>query len=328
MQLNPQKHSKGENLMKKIGILSVFLALLTTACTITAVTPITAVDSISDSSWVMGDTDGDGLITIMDATVIQRYLARYTIKNEERVKACGDLNHNGLDIMDATAIQRYLAHYSIQNEIDVPYTAPTEAAHSGDHTVVFKDSDGNVLSTQTIPDGEAAVAPENPEREGYIFTGWSTSFDSVTGDIEIVAMFSEIGTSPTFVIDRVYARPGDKKVAVTVKVVNNPGVASIALDILYDTTRLTLTDFEYNTGALAGASTTPFNADAYQPCLFMVNGTKNIEGDFLFATMYFDVADNASGTCPITLVYDEDNVYNIDEDNIPFDVDNGFISAA
>ena len=314
--------------MKRIGIISVFLILVLTACSAASATPNAASDNSSSQSWIMGDTDGDGLVTIMDATAIQRYLAHYTVKDENRVKICGDLNHNGLDIMDATAIQRYLAHYTIEGEIEVPCEKPTETTQTSDHTVVFKDSDGNVLSTQTIPDGGAALAPDNPEREGYIFAGWSTSFDSVTGDMEIVAMFNEIGTSPVFVIDRVYAHPGDKKVAVTVTVKNNPGISAIALDIMYDTTKLTLTDFSYNTGALAGASTTPFNADAYQPCLFMVNGTKNVEGDFLFATMYFDVADNASGTCPITVVYDEDNVYDIDEENILFDVNNGFISIA
>ena len=95
---------------------------------------------------------------------------------------------------------------------------------------------------------------------------------------------------------------------------------------MYDKSDLTLTGFTYNTEALEGASTTPFSANAYQPCLYMVNGTKDIEGDFLFATMYFDVSETASGTLPISMVYDEDNVYNLAEDNVYFEVSNGFIS--
>ena len=135
------------------------------------------------------------------------------------------------------------------------------------------------------------------------------------------------GNSPAFVVDNVEAEPGAKNVAVNVFVKNNPGIASILLDIGYDKSVLTLKAFSYNSVALAGTMTVPFNASASQPSLSMVSGTSNINGDFLFATLYFDVADNASGKQNITLSYDENNVYNIDEDNIKFVVMNGSVTA-
>ena len=209
-----------------------------------------------------------------------------------------------------------------------PAQQPTRPSTAETHTVVFKDHDGNVLSTQTVNDGEPATPPANPTREGYIFIGWDIAYDHVYDDYTITAVYEEIGDNPSFIIDKVNANSGDKNVAVTVAVKNNPGVAAIALDIMYDTDSLKLTNFTYNSASLNGASTTPFNANAYQPCLYMVNGTNNVEGDFTFATMYFDVLDTAKGICPISVVYDEDNVYNIDEDNIAFDVINGSITAA
>lgn len=466
--------------MKKAGIISFMLALLVIACSITAVIPIAAEINSPNDSWILGDADGDGEVTIFDVTIIQRLLVDFEVKDPERVRKCGDINGDGLDIIDATLIQRYLAEFTVpypigthieqpteqeteqpteeitdpafivetvnanagdQNvavnvavknnpgiaaiALDIsydkdklaltgfsyntdalngasttPYNAsasipclymvngtknvqgdfvfatlyfnvlnnakgncpisisydednvydisetniafevvngaivvgepiqqPTKPATSDKHTVVFKDHDGKVLSTQTVNDGEPAIPPTIPTREGYVFVGWDIAFDHVYDDYTIVAVYEEIGNNPCFIIDKVNAKPGDKNVAVTVAVKNNPGVAAIALDIMYDIDSLKLTNFTYNTADLNGASTTPYNANAYQPCLYMVNGTMNVEGDFTFATMYFDVLDTANGICPISVVYDEDNVYDINEDNIAFDVINGSISV-
>lgn len=56
--------------------------------------------------------------------------------------------------------------------------------------VIFYDYNGTVLSTQTVNYGEAAVAPELPEREGYYFSGWDTDFSYVTSDIIVTAQYS------------------------------------------------------------------------------------------------------------------------------------------
>ena len=57
------------------------------------------------------------------------------------------------------------------------------------HTVEFVDYDGTVLSTQTVNDGSAAVAPENPTREGYTFIGWDNDFSSITSDLTVTAIY-------------------------------------------------------------------------------------------------------------------------------------------
>ena len=66
---------------------------------------------------ILGDADGDGSISILDVTIIQRYLAAYTVNDPERVVRCGDVNGDILDIIDATLIQRYLASYTVNYPI-------------------------------------------------------------------------------------------------------------------------------------------------------------------------------------------------------------------
>ena len=64
--------------------------------------------------YMLGDADGDGEITILDATVIQRYLAG--VINEDIIDSiAGNVSQNGISILDATYIQRYLA------SMEIPY---------------------------------------------------------------------------------------------------------------------------------------------------------------------------------------------------------------
>ena len=69
---------------------------------------------------ILGDADDDGEVTILDATVIQRKLADFKVKNPEAAVTRGDITGDGLDILDATMIQRYLACLDIQYVIGRP----------------------------------------------------------------------------------------------------------------------------------------------------------------------------------------------------------------
>ena len=64
--------------------------------------------------YISGDTDGDGEVTVIDATLIQRKLADLPVSTFRSEAA--DVSGDGLDITDATMIQRYLADY------DVPFS--------------------------------------------------------------------------------------------------------------------------------------------------------------------------------------------------------------
>ena len=59
------------------------------------------------------------------------------------------------------------------------------------YTVRFVDWDGSELKIEQVEYNQSATPPTDPVREGYMFTGWSQSFDQVSGDLEIMAVYSE-----------------------------------------------------------------------------------------------------------------------------------------
>ncbi len=64
-------------------------------------------------------------------------------------------------------------------------------------TVNFYNYDGTLVSTQKIDPGASAMAPADPTREGYKFTGWIPSYLNLTKDTDVYAQFekSEISGS-------------------------------------------------------------------------------------------------------------------------------------
>lgn len=65
--------------------------------------------------------------------------------------------------------------------------------------VTFVDPiDNTVLSTQEIIPGESAVAPETPEHEHLVFTGWSDDFTNVFDDLTVYAEYEEECFTVTF----------------------------------------------------------------------------------------------------------------------------------
>ena len=67
------------------------------------------------------------------------------------------------------------------------------------YTVTFVDYDGRVLSEQRVAEGEAAIAPEAPTREGYDFIGWDKEFNAVYEDMTVTAQYNGPFHTVTFV---------------------------------------------------------------------------------------------------------------------------------
>lgn len=67
------------------------------------------VDSCTVSVYDIGDVNGDGKISILDATEIQKYIAQLSSLKDEQL-AVADVNGDGkISIIDATEIQKYIA---------------------------------------------------------------------------------------------------------------------------------------------------------------------------------------------------------------------------
>lgn len=117
--------------MKKLTFISLVLAIAVLLCSLCSVLSIaatsgTATTGDSEKVQLMGDVDDDQRITILDATTIQRILAKLLIPTDDMIARGKVLGNEELSILDATAIQRYLAKLSYDGTINVPIEIPTE----------------------------------------------------------------------------------------------------------------------------------------------------------------------------------------------------------
>ncbi|MBQ3417242.1 MAG: dockerin type I repeat-containing protein [Ruminococcus sp.] len=101
--------------MKRLGLIGLVLICLMIA--VSMILPVSAA-----SSYLRGDADGDGKVTILDATAIQRSLAALPVKSFNEKAA--DVDGDGLNITDATWIQRYLAEFDNIHHINETVTIP------------------------------------------------------------------------------------------------------------------------------------------------------------------------------------------------------------
>lgn len=86
----------------------------------------------------------------------------------------------------ATATKSRNSSYNV-NFTNMTYTVDYSIGTK--YTVIFKNYDGTMLSTQEVIQGNAAIAPEEPSRDGYTFTGWDIDFSNVTSDLVVTAQY-------------------------------------------------------------------------------------------------------------------------------------------
>ncbi len=121
------------------------------------------------------------------------------------------------------------------------------------------------------------------------------------------------------------ALPGSS-VDVEFSLKDNPGVSSIGLDVGYNKNILSLEKVTYNTGLGGITQSSPLTDNPAK--LLWVNSTEEFGEDAVFATLTFKVSANAKGgvKLPITITYDENDIYNSKEENINCEIVNGAIT--
>ncbi|MDR0854062.1 MAG: InlB B-repeat-containing protein [Clostridiales Family XIII bacterium] len=60
---------------------------------------------------------------------------------------------------------------------------------ANDYIVTFLDFNDVELAKQTVAYGNKAIAPSNPSREGYSFSGWDKSFKNITSNLTVKAQY-------------------------------------------------------------------------------------------------------------------------------------------
>lgn len=68
-----------------------------------------ASETTAEPSVMWGDANGDGRVTVSDATCVQRHVAEIEKISEENLKAACVEGNNVLTVKDATLIQKYVA---------------------------------------------------------------------------------------------------------------------------------------------------------------------------------------------------------------------------
>jgi hypothetical protein len=132
-------------------------------------------------------------------------------------------------------------------------------------------------------------------------------------------------SGPAFIVSPKEARRGDT-VEITVALKNNPGIASIILSLVFDNDALTLNSVTYN-NSIGGYTIQPQYKESPIK-LYWIDGFANAEGDFVLATLSFTVKDDAAlGDHALTMSYRPDDVYDISETNLPFEIINGAITV-
>ncbi len=120
-------------------------------------------NNISYASYLKGDTNGDTVVSIMDATIIQQYLAELVDIDNMPVAVLDVNGSDELDILDANHVQRYLAGLTNDEWPAVMFT-------------VTYDANGGTVSqkTEALTIGDKCSLP-TPTRDFYTFEGWFTA---------------------------------------------------------------------------------------------------------------------------------------------------------
>ena len=98
----------------------------------------------------------------------------------------------GLNNASCNLFVRSSSLATYQNTIWWEDFASINAVATITYAVIFRDIDGTNLSVQYVDEGEAAVAPADPTREGYTFIGWDTDFSNVTEDLIVTAQYEKL----------------------------------------------------------------------------------------------------------------------------------------
>ncbi len=110
--------------MKKIITLLIALVLV-------VLSVCSAYASVSDTDKMLGDVNGDNTVTVVDATLTQRNVAKLESFSEDQF-SCADTNGDGeISVVDATVSQRYVAKIidkfpAEENSPQAPTEPPTE----------------------------------------------------------------------------------------------------------------------------------------------------------------------------------------------------------
>ncbi len=177
----------------------------------------------------------------------------------------------------------------------------------------------------TWDDGTVSVEPSYTE---YGTTTYSCAVCSATKLENNIPPYQIPETAPYIVVDSKNAVVG-KTVTMNVCLQNNPGITSMKFNVQYDSTLLKLTNIKYNT-AMGGQSVLPENINNINGylVLYWTDGFSNFDEDGVFATLTFNVSEDAviDTTTSIVVTYDAEDIYDAEESNVTYFCEDGVLA--
>lgn len=97
---------------------------------------------------------------------------------------------------DEACDTEYNFNTPVTDNVDI--YAKFEIIEIAKYTVTFVDMEGNTISVQTVVEGNSAIEPNAPAKEGYIFVEWDSTFDEITSDLTVTAIYDAKRYTVTF----------------------------------------------------------------------------------------------------------------------------------
>ena len=243
-----------------------------------------------------------------------------------------DINNNSIEVENAYVTESGHLYIVLNNHnvIDVGQvrdSSPMDNVTDKQYTVHFYDYDGSPICSREVSEGEMAIAPDNPIRDGYVFIGWDKPFSAVYSDLDVTAQYQPLASLPQITLKDAAVFTGINSVDVEIDIQNHPGILGATLQLDYDGSVLSLVSAESGSSLDSLTFTKPGRFES--PCKFTWDGIELNDSDICDGTMLkmtFVIADGVSaGVYPITLSYDENDIINADLEPVEININSGSI---
>lgn len=161
-------------------------------------TPVTA-DMTLTASWKKHEEPKPVTHTVSFYTDGGNKVAQQTVNDGETVTVPDTPTKNGYTFSGWTLNgEPYDFNLPVTADITLKATwVENQKPQMKRHTVTFDTTGGSEIGQQTVDEGEKAIQPANPTREGYDFQGWLLNGQAynwntpITGDITLTASWTE-----------------------------------------------------------------------------------------------------------------------------------------
>ena len=163
--------------------------------------------SSSISLWYKTPSNETEYITMKKVNDEGVYQGNLNVDNETEIGlwrpyrfSVYDANGNGF-VLYNSCVTTYYNNKSDLSALNFEVIDVDDDANENEESfiVIFKDGYGKILSTQRVLKGMAAIEPETPINELYLFNGWDKDFTNITSNMTITATWK---LNPNVVYDR------------------------------------------------------------------------------------------------------------------------------